>query len=292
MEKLGYGWETLHERWPRLIVAAASGFGQTGPYAKRPAYDMVVQGMGGIMSLTGHPNGPPTRVGSSIGDITAGLFTAIGITTALYHRAQTGQGQRIDVSMLDCQVAILENALARYQATQQVPGPLGARHPSITPFAAFETQDGYVVIAAGNDRLFQNLCATLQRPDLSADPEFASNALRTENHARLTQQLEARLREKPTEEWLGLLEEAGIPCGPVNDLADVFRDPQLRSRNMFLPVEDPALGGFEVAGNPIKMSGFADATGRARAPELDADRAALLAEFGIEEAPEKANRDE
>ena len=137
MDKLGYGWAALHQRHPRLIYAAASGFGQTGPYARRAAYDMVVQAMGGIMSVTGHPGGPPTRVGSSIGDITAGLFTAIGVNAALYHRERTGRGTMIDVAMLDGQIAILENAIARYQATGTAPGPLGARHPSITPFAAF-----------------------------------------------------------------------------------------------------------------------------------------------------------
>src|SRR3990172_4313677 len=144
LEKLGYGWERLHERFPRLIYAATSGFGQTGPYASRPAYDMVVQAMGGIMSLTGHPGGPPTRVGTSIGDIAAGLFTAVGINAALYHRAQTGQGLMIDVGMMDCQLAILENAIARYAPTRTVPGPIGSRHPSITPFEAFATVDGHL----------------------------------------------------------------------------------------------------------------------------------------------------
>jgi CoA:oxalate CoA-transferase len=142
MERLGYGFESLHARFPRLIYAAASGFGHTGPQADRPAYDMVVQAMGGIMSLTGHPGGPPTRVGTSIGDIAAGLFTAVGIASALFHRTQSGTGAKIDVAMLDCQVAILENAIARYFATGEVPGPLGARHPSITPFPAIHARDG------------------------------------------------------------------------------------------------------------------------------------------------------
>jgi CoA:oxalate CoA-transferase len=279
MEKLGYGWEALKTRLPRLIYAAASGFGQTGPYSRRPAYDVVVQGMGGIMSLTGHPGGPPTRVGTSIGDISAGLFTAIGVTTALYHRAQTGEGQRIDVSMLDCQVAMLENALARYQASGETPGPLGTRHPSITPFAAFQTQDGHLVIAAGNDRLFETLCTTLGQPQLAQDPRFATNALRSENESALTAELESALGAKPTREWLAALESAGIPSGPVNDVADVFDDPQVAARNMLLPVDDPALGQFRVAGNPIKLSGFADATQRPRTPKLDADREALLAEL-------------
>src|SRR5581483_1207410 len=148
MDRLGYGWDVLHERHPRLVYAAVSGFGHTGPLARRPAYDMVVQAMGGVMSITGHPGAPPTRVGTSIGDTTAGLFTAVGICSALFERAHTGEGAFIDVAMLDCQVAILENAIARYTATGVVPGPLGSRHPSITPFAAFEAQDGWFVIAA------------------------------------------------------------------------------------------------------------------------------------------------
>ena len=179
MDKLGYGWEPLHERYPRLIYAAASGFGQTGPYRLRPAYDMVVQAMGGVMSLTGHPGTPPTRVGTSIGDITAGLFTAAGVNAALYHRAQTGDGMMIDVAMLDAQVAILENAIARYFATGEVPGPIGSRHPSITPFEAFATADGHIVIAAGNDDLFARLCASIGRGDLASEASFASNEQRT-----------------------------------------------------------------------------------------------------------------
>src|SRR5580658_2750611 len=143
MEKLGFGWETLKERYPRLVYAAISGFGHTGPYAARPAYDMVVQAMGGIMSLTGHPGNPPTRVGTSIGDLTAALYAALGIVTALYDRKATGKGMKVDISMLDCQVAFLENAIARYVATGVIPGPLGARHPSIAPFAVFATKDGH-----------------------------------------------------------------------------------------------------------------------------------------------------
>jgi CoA:oxalate CoA-transferase len=279
MEKLGYGWDGLHARLPRLIYAAASGFGQTGPYAGRPAYDVVVQGMGGIMSVTGPPGGPPTRVGTSIGDISAGLFTTIGVTTALYHRAQTGVGQCIDVSMLDCQVAMLENALARFQATGETPGPLGTRHPSITPFAAFETADGNVVVAAGNDRLFESLCATLGRPELAADPRFSTNDDRTRNEPALRKELESTLRTRPTSHWLSALETAGVPCGPVNDVADVFEDPQVAARNMLLPLDDPDLPDFRVAGNPIKLSGFPDGLQRPATPKLDADREALLAEL-------------
>jgi CoA:oxalate CoA-transferase len=282
MEKLGYGWDALHARYPRLIYAAASGFGHTGPYARRPAYDMVVQGMGGIMSLTGQPGGEPTRVGSSIGDISAGLFTAIGVNAALFERGQNGLGQKIDVSMLDSQIAILENAIARYQSTGEVPGPLGARHPSITPFGAFRTRDGHVIIAAGNDRLFETLCRTLDRPDLPTRSEFASNELRTQHHEQLREELEATLSQAETRTWLTRFEAAEIPCSPINDVAEALADPQVRARNMVVDVPRSTRGGGEmlqIAGNPIKLSGAHDPATRPAAPALDADRESLLREF-------------
>lgn len=279
MEKLGLGWETLRARFPRLIYASASGFGQTGPYSEKPAYDMVVQGMGGIMSLTGHPGGPPTRVGTSIGDIGAGLFTAIGIVSALYDRAQSGEGRRVDVSMLDCQVAMLENGIARYFATGEVPGPLGARHPSITPFQAFEAKDGHLTIAAGNDTLFARLAALLDAPELGRDPRFASNQDRCEHVAELTAEIETRLAAKTVSEWLTLLGEAGIPSGPINNVEQVLHDPQVLSRNMVIGTEDPEIGTVRMAGNPVKLSGFADPATRKAAPELDSDRSALLEEL-------------
>ena len=279
MERLGYGWETLHETHPRLIYAAVSGFGHSGPYAPRPAYDMVVQAMGGIMSLTGTPDGPPTRVGSSIGDITAGLFTAIGINAALYERRETGIGRKVDVAMLDSQVAILENAIARYQATGDVPGPLGSRHPSITPFEAFETADGHVVIAAGNDALFERLCETLDCPGLAGDSDFATNDLRTRNQPRLKRELEAKLREAPTERWLERLAAAEIPCGPIQDVSEVMADPQVQARNMVVSV--PRAGGrdLSIAGNPIKLSDVDDPSSRGASPALDEHREALVREF-------------
>lgn len=279
LSKLGYSWQMLHRDYPRLIYAATSGFGATGPYAGRPAYDMVVQAMGGVMSLTGHPGSPPTRVGTSIGDITAGLFTATGINAALYHRAQTGEGMMVDVAMLDCQVAILENAIARYFATGEVPGPIGSRHPSITPFEAFATADGHIVIAAGNDALFARLCETVGRAAIASDPRFATNALRTEHHAALKRELEATLARRPTADWLAALGDAGIPCGPIQNIAQVLADPQIAARNMIVTADDPDIGPLRMAGNPIKLSAFADPPTRAPAPGLDADRARLLKEL-------------
>ncbi len=279
MARLGYGWETLRRRHDGLIYAAVSGFGQTGPYAPRPAYDMVVQAMGGLMGITGHPGGGPVRVGSAVGDITAGLFAAIAINAALAQRAATGRGTFIDVAMLDAQVAILENAIARYTATGEVPGPIGARHPSITPFAAFATGDGHIVIAAGNGKLFDALCRAIGRPDLPDNPLFADNALRCEHHAALTGELEAALAGATSAHWLAVLEAAGVPCGPINTIAQVVADPQVAARNMVLGIA--GAGPLKAAGNPIKMTGLAERERLPPAPDLDAGRAAILAELGL-----------
>jgi CoA:oxalate CoA-transferase len=279
MQRLGYGFEALSQRFPRLVMASTSGFGQTGPYAARPAYDVIVQAMGGIMSLTGQPGAPPTRVGTSTGDITAGLFTALGIQAALFERTRSGRGRHVDVSMLDCQVATLENAIARYQASGEVPGPLGSRHPSIAPFQALATRDGYLVVAAGNDGLFAKLCRALSRPELAGDPRFAGNEERTRHVDALAGLLEDALRARTTAEWLAILEREGVPCGPLNDVARVLEDPQVLSRNMLVRVDDPVAGTFALAGNPVKLSGVADPGERAPAPELDEHRAAILAEL-------------
>jgi CoA:oxalate CoA-transferase len=279
MDKLGFGWEALHARHPRLIYAAVSGFGRTGPYSQRPAYDMVVQGMGGVMSITGEDGGLPTRVGASIGDITAGLFLVAGVNAALYHRERTGEGMLLDVGMLDCQVAILENAIARYTALGDVPGPIGARHPSITPFAALRTRDGEVIVAAGNDKLFAQLCEVIGQPDLAANPLFLTNALRTEHVHALHDELERALATRTSGEWLDALGAAGIPCGPLNDVAAVVADPHVQARRMIVDIDDERVQPLRAAGNPIKWSAFDDLEVRPRAPDLDEHRAALLEEL-------------
>ncbi len=276
MEKLGYGWEALKSRFPRLVYAAVSGFGHTGPYARRPAYDMVVQAMGGIMSLTGHPGGPPTRVGTSIGDLTAALYTTIGIVSALYDRKTTGRGMKVDISMLDCQVAFLENAIARYVATGDVPGPLGTRHPSIAPFAAFATKDHHIVIAAGTDALFARMAQVLGRPELARDPRFLTNHDRVVNVTDLQSEIETALASRDAQEWLARLEDAGVPHAPLNNVADVMADPQIEARNMVITALDPDLGPVKIQGNPIKLSAFADPATRAPAPDLDGNRDAIL----------------
>jgi len=276
MEKLGLGWEVLKDLNPRLIYAGVSGFGHTGPYAPRPAYDMVVQGMGGIMSVTGQPGSGPTRVGTSIGDITAGLFGTAGILAALHDRQRTGKGAKVDIGMLDCQVAILENAIGRYLAEGVIPGPIGARHPSITPFAAFATADGHIIIAAGNDVLFDKLCKAIDREDLLSDPRFKTNAERSQHADSLGDELEATLRTATVDDWLATLEKAGVPCGPINTVDRVVEDPHVAARNMIISTDDPTAGEVRMAGNPIKLSGYEDPANRPHAPELDADRAAIL----------------
>ena len=279
LAKLGFGWDVLHARHPRLVLASISGFGQTGPYASRPAFDMVVQAMGGVMSLTGYPGGPPTRVGTSIGDITAGLFGAIGVLAALTERATTGLGRWIDVAMLDSQVAILENAIARYAATGQVPGPLGARHPSIAPFAAFKTRDKPIVIAAGHDAQFRVVCDALEAPELASDPRFATVSDRVTNVDALGVEIEKRLASRTAADWLARFERAGVPCGPINDVAAVLADPHVRARHMIVSTDDPIAGKLEMPGFPVKLDGVVESDVRAPAPELDADRAKILAEL-------------
>jgi len=279
MEKLGYGWEALHARYPRLIYAATSGFGHSGPYSARAAYDMVVQGMGGIMSITGHKNAPPTRVGTSIGDITASLFTTIGITSALYHRGQSGTGMKIDVAMLDCQVSILENALGRFFATGENPEPLGAKHPSIAPFEVYRTRDSHMIIAAGNDSLFEKLCEALELKDLLNNPNYFTNTDRVDHADELKHIMEKILMNNTTAHWRDVLDRAGVPCGPLNKISDVVNDPQIKARNMIVTTEASGSGIIRMAGNPIKMSEYPDPPTRRPAPELDADREKILQEL-------------
>ncbi|MBE0665360.1 MAG: CoA transferase [Chrysiogenales bacterium] len=268
MEKLGLGWDVLQKDNPALIYAAVSGFGHTGPDSLRPAYDILVQAMGGVMSITGWPDSPPTRVGLSMGDITAAIFTSTGIVSALYQREKTGKGQKVDVSMLDCQLAILENALVRYQVEGKPPAPLGTRHPTITPFQAFQASDGWFVVAVGNDALWNTFCAAIKRPDLAVDPRYSSNGDRTMNISGLEAELGKMFAVKQLKEWLALLETAGVPCAPVNTIDKVLEDRQLKARNMFVTVDDPVAGKIIIPGNPIKMESIPECPDRPPAPEI------------------------
>ena len=254
MEKLGLDYGTLKSEYPSLIYAACSGFGQTGPYARQGAYDMIIQGMGGIISITGEPDGPPVRVGTSISDITAALFTTIGILSALHHRNQTGNGQLVDVAMLDSLVAVLENAVVRYFATGEAPKPLGARHPAITPFEAFASADGYVIIALGNDTLWTKFCEHVDRQELISDERFQTNADRTENHDQLFPILSEIMSQRTTDDWIDALGNIGVPCGPINAMDKVVTHPQVQAREMITRVAHQITGEVEVPGVPIKLS--------------------------------------
>ncbi|MCB1334492.1 MAG: CoA transferase [Roseivivax sp.] len=276
MEKLGYGWDVLHKRHPRLIYGAVSGFGHTGPDAKRPAYDMVVQARGGVMSITGEKDRDPVRVGASIGDIVAGMFLTQGVLAALYDLVRTGIGRKIDVAMLDSQLAILEHAIALTTTTGTPPGPSGARHPSITPFETFHASDGLFVIAAGNDTLFEKLCLALELP-LADDPRFRTNPKRCENARLLKRLIEAVTLGNTRTFWIEKLKAAGIPTGPIQNVAQVLKDPQIVARNMVVDVLDKSgRQAFKAAGNPIKITDMTDPTTRAPAPDLDGDRGEIL----------------
>jgi CoA:oxalate CoA-transferase len=278
LDRLGYGWDVLQERWPRLVYAAASGFGHTGPLRERPAFDMVAQAMGGIMSLTGYPDAPPARVGVSIGDIAAGLFLAAGVSAALVRRGESGRGAMVDVAMLDCQLAILENALTTHLVTGEEPHRLGTRHPNIAPFQAFEAGDGrLLVLCAGHDTQFSALARAIDRPELAQDARFLTPDARRRHVDELQEILAPLLRTRRAAEWLDRFEAAGIPCGPVNTVADAARMPQVAARHMVVDIADPTIGSLAVAGNPIKVDGVPDPQPRRPPPDLDADRAEILA---------------
>ncbi len=287
MRKLGLDYAVLHARQPRLVYAACSGFGQTGPYAARGAYDMIVQGMGGIMSITGEPGRPPVRVGVSIGDIAAALFTAVGILAALCHARATGEGQLVDVAMLDCQVAILENAIIRHLVTGEVPGPLGARHPSIAPFEAFPAADGHVILAVGTKQ-WERFCRAIARPDLVRHPHFATNALRAEHADALCEILAPITRQKTVASWVEEMEAIGVPCGPVNTVDQVVRDPQVKAREMLVEVMDAEAGPIRMAGLPIKLSVTPGGV-QGRAPRLGEHTDAVLTEW-LHMAPDAVAR--
>ena len=256
MRRLGLDYPALQDRNPSIIYAAISGFGQDGPYSSKPALDVVVQGMGGILSVTGEPGGPPIRPGVSQGDITAGLFAVIGIQSALQERTRSGLGQMVDIGMLDCQVTIQENAFARYFATGEVPTPLGTRHPVTAPFQVFQTSDGYITIALieGRKERWPLLCSAIDRVDLIDDPRFDTGWTRSQNHHELEPILSEALMKKTSQEWLEELEALGIACGPVNTIDKVAQDPQVNHRGMIKEYNHSRLGKVRAVNTPVKLS--------------------------------------
>jgi crotonobetainyl-CoA:carnitine CoA-transferase CaiB-like acyl-CoA transferase len=254
LAKYGLAWEQLSPKHPRLIYCSITGFGQTGPYAPRPGYDSLIQGMGGIMSLTGEPDGLPQKVGVPVADLFAGLYGCIGLLAALNHRNATGQGQRIDIGMLDTHVAWLANQGMNYLATGENPPRLGNQHPNIVPYQVFATADGYMVLSIGNDPTFERFCKNFGQEQLLSDPRFATNAARVENRQLVTDTLAPVMRTRTTAEWVEELEALKIGCGPINTLSQVFADPHVQARCCVVEMPHASGETVQVIANPVRLS--------------------------------------
>jgi CoA:oxalate CoA-transferase len=281
MDRLGYGADRLAKTHPHIVYASISGFGHTGPFSDLPGYDMVVQAMGGVMSLTGWPDGPPSRVGTSFGDLGAALFAVVGIISALYKRTQNAQGARVDIGMLDCQAALMETALARYDVEKKVPGRTGDSHPSLAPFESFAAKDSRFIIAAGNDTLFMLMADALGSPALALDPRFMTNDLRCINRPAMVKAIEAITTAEPVQHWIAKLNEVGVPCSPINTIDRLFDHPQLKARNMIVKVKGQGGRPVRTAGNPIRLGGYAEneVETPAVAPGLNQHREVILNEL-------------
>ncbi|MGC8524123.1 MAG: CaiB/BaiF CoA transferase family protein [Acidibrevibacterium sp.] len=286
LAKYGLGYAQLHERFPRLIYCSITGFGQTGPYAPRPGYDSLIQAMGGVMSLTGEPEGLPQKVGVPVADLFAGLYGCIGILAALRHREQTGIGQQIDIGMLDTHVAWLANQGMNYLATGENPPRLGNQHPNIVPYQVFATEDGHIVLSIGNDPTFQRFCQAFGLAPLLADPRFATNAARVENRALVTESLAPVLAAHPTAWWVDKLEALKIGCGPINRLSEVFADPQVIARGAVVEMARPGAENdrVKVIANPVRLD-VTPVDYRLPPPLLGEHTAAVLGELlGLDDA--------
>jgi crotonobetainyl-CoA:carnitine CoA-transferase CaiB-like acyl-CoA transferase len=254
LERQGLGYEALRAINPGLIYCSISGYGQTGPYALRPGYDFVAQAESGLMSVTGEVNGDPQRVGSPVGDISAGVYACISILAALRVRDRTGKGQHIDISLLETTSSLLSNVASNYLISGEEAPRLGNGHPNIVPYQAFRTLDGYIVVSCGNDRLYQALCQLLGREDLAKDPRFATNPQRVRNREQLVPALQEEFLHRSTEEWLPELRAAGLPCGPINTVSQIFHDPHIQARDFVWDCEHPTAGRIKLSGSPIHLS--------------------------------------
>ena len=254
MDKLGLGYDQLRESNSGLIYAAISGFGATGVYKDRPGYDQILQGIGGIMSITGPNEDTPTKVGIPIADIASGMFAAFGVTNALYHREKSGQGQMVDTSLYEGQIALLTFQAGRYFATGEAPRGKGNHHPLIAPYGTFKAKDGPINIAVGNNKLWEKFCETVGLSEIVSNPKFATNPDRLKNRGELISIIENTFKEKQAEEWIAGLEEAGIPCGPIYTIDDIFSDQQTHDREMAVEMDHPKSGRIKVTGVPIKLS--------------------------------------
>ena len=257
LAKYGLGYEQLHGKFPKLVYCSITGFGQTGPYAPRPGYDSLIQGMGGVMSLTGEPGGQPQKVGVPVADLFAGLYGCIGILAAIRHRDATGLGQQIDIGMLDTHVAWLANQGMNYLATGENPVRLGNQHPNIVPYQVFPTGDGYMVLSVGNDPTFKRFCEAFELTHLLADERFATNAARVANRQLVTDTLTPTMKMHPTNWWVDRLEQLKIGCGPINTLQQVFSDPHVQARGVVVEMPHASLpngGTVKVIANPVRLS--------------------------------------
>lgn len=258
MQRYGLSYADLSVLNPKLIYCSISGFGQTGPYADRAGYDFIIQGMGGLMSITGERDevagGGPQKVGVAVADVMTGMYATIAILAALAHRERTGEGQYIDMALFDCQVAMLANTAANYLCSGKTPQRWGNAHPNIVPYQVFATQDGWIIIAVGNDQQFMKFCTVSGCPDLARDGRFASNANRVRHRAILIPLLAERVKLFPSRYWLSELERNGVPCGPINNLAEVFADPQCQARHMQIELTHPIAGKVPLVASPMRFS--------------------------------------
>ncbi len=257
LDKRGFGWEQVHVWAPSLVYCSITGFGQTGPYAPQPGYDFVIQGMGGLMSITGEPDGEPMKVAVPIADIMSGMYAAISILAALYEREREGIGRRIDISLLDCQVAWLYNQVSNFLIGGLEPKRFGNAHPNIVPYQTFATADGYVNLAVGNDPQFFRLCSLMERADLRLDPRFATNTLRLEHRKELIAEIGAVFAQHSSAHWLKLCRQESVPCGPIHTIPEVFDDPHVKSRGLLAEIQHQAAGKtpIRLLRSPIRMSG-------------------------------------
>jgi crotonobetainyl-CoA:carnitine CoA-transferase CaiB-like acyl-CoA transferase len=291
MERLGLDYERVKEMNPQLIYCSISGFGQDGPYRMLPGMDQVLQGMGGIMSMTGEPGGPPIKVGVAIADITGGMFAAYGIVVALYNRMKTGRGQMVDASLLDIQVGLLTYRAGAYLTSGEIPQPVGSGHPVIVPYQAFKTKDVYINIAVANEQLWEKFCKTVGLEKIMDEPRFATNPKRVENREELIKIISDLFATRNGEEWLKMITDAGIPCGPIYTVDKIFIDPQVLHRQMLKELDHPKAGKIKVTGVPVKLS---DTPGEVRTspPVLGQHTQEILTELGYSEQDVEAMRQE
>jgi formyl-CoA transferase/CoA:oxalate CoA-transferase len=278
-ERLGLGYEAVRTANPQIVYCSISGFGQEGPYRDHPAYDIILQGMGGLQGITGEPDRPPVRIGVAVADIAGGMFAAFAIAAALVRRERTQEGERLDVSLLDSQLAWLTYMAANYFATGKDPERAGSRHPTIVPYQSFATMDGFLNVAVGNDDIFRRLCDALDRPDLARDRRFATNPARVENRGHLEPLLDAVFAGRTTADWMRLLNEHAVPAGPVYRISDVARDPQVSAREMILRIAHPTAGTVRAFGPPFKS--LHDRTSHDPPPLLGQHTDEVLASLGL-----------